>query len=40
MSIDENIFMSKLRTTANECTPNELDDKNIDKDSKVTNDDD
>ena len=35
---DENTFMSKLCATENEHTPNELDDKNKDKDSKVRND--
>ena len=39
MISDENIFMSKLCATANEHTPNGLDDKNIDKESKVMNDD-
>ena len=32
---DENMFLSKLHATENECTPNELDEKNKDKDSKV-----
>ena len=39
MISDENIFMLKLCVTSNEHTPNEVDDKNKDKDGKFMNDD-
>ena len=39
MISDENIFMSKLCATANEHAPKELNDKNTNNYSKVTNDD-
>ena len=36
---EENIFKSRMSTTANEHTPNGLDDNNINKDIKFTNED-
>ena len=35
----ENILKSRMSATANECMHNGLDDKSIDKDSKVVNND-
>ena len=39
MISEENTFKSRMSVTANECMPNELDDKNIDNESKITNED-